>query len=185
MTKETGGLYLKEAGKRIQVFKTDYVPAERTAEGHLIRGTGRSRPTIVGSFKSTKVVIPTKIADHLTDDQVKKAQKRLDDYHLQKRVDRQKRLASRLPELMREFSENLGLATLSQTQVDDLFSAYADMKKKMTKYSYKKSKTTTNKNCMPSAKNNRLTTSKKRGDRPADKNANISDVGGEEESPGM
>lgn len=184
MTKNTGGLYLKEAGKRIQVFKTDYIPAERTAEGHLIRGTGRSRPTIVGSFKSTEVVIPTKIADQLTNDQVKKAQKRLDDYHRQKRVDRQKRLASRLPELMREFSENLGLTNLSQTQVDDLFSAYADMKKNMAKYDYKKSKTITNKNCMSNTKNNRLTTNKKRGDRPADKNANNPDDGGDE-SPGM
>ncbi len=45
-------MQLREVGRKIQMLRTEYVPAQRDESGNLIRGTGRSKIKMLGSFDS-------------------------------------------------------------------------------------------------------------------------------------
>lgn len=83
-------MQFREVKNRIQLLRAEYVPAERTEEGHLVKGTGRSAVRMVDSIKSyleSAAEVPKEILEKLTEEEVGQL-----DQHLKERAEERGRL---------------------------------------------------------------------------------------------
>ena len=82
-------MQIRIVSKKIQLLRSYYVPAKRTPEGHLLRGTGRASQKIIASFDKWLDKIPQKVLSKLTDEEIEQLQSWLEE---QKEKDRKKDL---------------------------------------------------------------------------------------------
>ena len=64
-------MQIRVVSKKIQLLRSEYIPAKRTPEGHMHRGTGRSTQKVIASFDKWLTEPPKDILEQLTKDEIK------------------------------------------------------------------------------------------------------------------
>ena len=59
-------MQIRIVSKKIQILRSKYIPAERTPEGHLRKGTGRATQKIVASFDRWLEKPPVEVVSKLS-----------------------------------------------------------------------------------------------------------------------
>lgn len=145
-------MQIREKGHRIQLVRAEYIPAERTPEGHLRRGTGRAKPYLAGTFDKYIDYIPetlqtgrkktdtTPTKEVLSKDELTMLQKWLDDRKEKRQAENIRMNISFMPTRIKDIAGSLPEIDITENQVNEWYEAIDLIQKAFRKKGYSRPK---------------------------------------------
>jgi len=137
-------MQIKVRGSKVQLLRSEYVPAERDENGNLVRGTGRSFQRLVGSFdRWTETIenVPVKVTAVLNEDELEELQEWLSGRREERVSGERARALETVARSLVLASEALGEGMgLADDGAQEIYASWGTLQKALRKAGHKRQK---------------------------------------------